>query len=210
MSSAAFRQAAPVPRVPERQVERRAERDEPGPAEAPPDAQARMRTLLDEHFDFIWRSLRRFGLTADHADDAAQQVFVVASRKLDVIRPGSERSFLFGAALRVSSDLRRSAAYRREIAHPDPGADLPGGSRPDELLENHRARAALDAVLDEMDLELRTVLVLYELEEMSSPEIASLLAIPVGTVASRLRRARDDFRARVSRRNAQSARGGGP
>src|SRR4051812_47732080 len=86
--------------------------------------QARLRKMLDECFDFIWRSLRRFGLSEDRADDAAQQVFIIASGKLALIRPESERSFLFGTAMRVASDIRRSAAFRHEIAHADPAAPL--------------------------------------------------------------------------------------
>lgn len=159
----------------------------------------RLEQMFAAHFDFIWRSLRRFGLTDDQADDAAQQVFIVASKKLDRIELGSERSFLFGTAMRIASDLRKSAPYRREIPHAAAGHDLEGGPRPDDLFEQRRARALLDDVLDAMDLELRTVLVLFELEEMTTAEIASLLSIPPGTVASRLRRAREEFEARVSR-----------
>jgi RNA polymerase sigma-70 factor (ECF subfamily) len=48
-----------------------------------------------------------------------------------------------------------------------------------------------------MDLDLRTVFILYEVEEMTMAEIATVLQIPPGTVASRLRRAREDFLARV-------------
>lgn len=160
---------------------------------------ARLRRMLDEHFDFIWRSLRRFGLSDDRADDAAQQVFMIASRKLDTIQPASEKSFLFGTAMRVASDVRRSAAYRREIAHADPAADLTDGNAPDELLDRRRAREMLDRVLEAMDFDLRTVFVLFELEEMTTSEIASLLSIPHGTVASRLRRARDEFETRIER-----------
>ncbi len=168
--------------------------------------QLRLRRLLDEYFDFIWRSLRRFGLSDDRADDAAQQVFMIASRKLDTIQPESERSFLFGTAMRVASDIRRSAAYRREVAHADAGAELEAGIGPDELLDRRRARELLDRVLEAMDLDLRTVFVLFELEEMTTAEIASMLGIPLGTVASRLRRAREEFEARVAR----FRRGGSP
>jgi RNA polymerase sigma-70 factor (ECF subfamily) len=171
----------------------------------------RVRAMFEMHFDFIWRSLRRFGLSDDRADDAAQQVFVVASRKLTSIQPGSERSFLIGTAMRVASDVRRSAPYRREIAHADPGAELEGGFRPDELVEQRQARALLDAVLDTMELDLRTVFVLFEIEELSTAEIAELLAIPHGTVASRLRRARDEFESSVERfrRGVPRPAGGG-
>jgi RNA polymerase sigma-70 factor (ECF subfamily) len=168
----------------------------------------RLRRMLDESFDFVWRSLRRFGLSDDRADDAAQQVFIIASRKLDMIRPDSERSFLFGTAMRVASDMRRSAVSRREVAHADPAADLADtSSAPDELVDQRRARETLDRVLDAMDEDLRAVFVLFELEEMPTAEIATLLAIPPGTVASRLRRAREEFEVQIAR--IKKRRGGG-
>ncbi len=160
---------------------------------------SRLRRMFAEHFDFIWRSLRRFGLTGDRADDAAQQVFLIASRKLDAIREGSEKSFLFGTAMRVASDVRRSAVHRREIAHPNPAEDLEAPDlQPDALLDERRARALLDEVLESMDLDTRSVFVLYELEQMTTLEIASLLEIPQGTAQSRLRRAREEFQSKVT------------
>jgi RNA polymerase sigma-70 factor (ECF subfamily) len=169
------------------------------PARRTAEEDVRLRTMLDEHFDFIWRQLRRFGLSADHADDAAQQVFFIASRKLGAIAIGSERSFLFGTAMRVASDLRRSASYRREIAHEDPAGAIAAGDAPDELLDRQRARALLDTVLESLEADLRTVFILFELEEMTTSEIAALLELPQGTVASRLRRAREEFQARIER-----------
>jgi RNA polymerase sigma-70 factor (ECF subfamily) len=160
----------------------------------------RLRRMLDESFDFIWRSLRRFGLSDDRADDAAQQVFIIASRKLSAIRPENERSFLYGTAMRVASDVRRSAVNRREIAHADPAADLADEARTaEELIDQRRAREMLDTVLDALDADLRAVFVLFELEEMPTAEIAVLLAIPPGTVASRLRRARQEFEVQITR-----------
>jgi RNA polymerase sigma-70 factor (ECF subfamily) len=160
---------------------------------------ARLRAMLDAHFDFIWRSLRRLGLSDDRADDAAQQVFVVAARRLGSIMLGSEKSFLLRTAMRVASDVRRSASYRREVAYADPAASLESGMRPDDLLDQWRARALLDRVLHAMDLDLRSVFVLFEIEEMTTAEIAVLLEIPYGTVASRLRRAREQFQAKLAR-----------
>lgn len=179
-----------------------------GPGRVAED-QARLRRMLDESFDFIWRSLRRFGLSDDRADDAAQQVFIIASRKLDMIRPDAERSFLFGTAMRVASDMRRSAVARREIAHADPAGDLADtSSSPDDLIDQRRAREMLDGVLHAMEEDLRAVFVLFELEEMPTAEIATLLAIPPGTVASRLRRAREEFEVQIAR--IKKRRGGGP
>ena len=168
---------------------------------------ARLRRIFDEHFDFVWRCLRRFGLSEDRADDAAQQVFIVASRKLDAIVHGSEKSYLMGTAMRVAADVRKSAPVRREVPHENPEQDAVAPLRPDDLLDRKRARALLDDALAEMDLDLRTVFVLFEIEEMTTSEIAETLAIPHGTVASRLRRAREEFQARIDRWR-RSTRGG--
>ncbi len=162
----------------------------------------RLRELLANHFEVVWRALRRFGLPPDRADDAAQTVFLVASRKLASIMPGSERSFLLGTAVRVASDVRRSAAFRREVPYEDPAHDLVAPQGPDELVEQRRARDMLDEVLEGLDEELRTVFVFFELEQMSTAEIAEVLGIPSGTVASRLRRAREIFEKRVAVRLA--------
>ncbi len=58
-------------------------------------------------------------------------------------------------------------------------------------------------------MEMRAVFVLFELEEMPSTEIAEVLAIPIGTVASRLRRAREEFQRIVARLKAREAFDGG-
>jgi RNA polymerase sigma-70 factor (ECF subfamily) len=139
-------------------------------------------------------------------DDAAQEVFVIASQKLGAIREGSERSYLFGTALRVASQMRRSAVMRHEVGVSTPPEMEAIASRPDELLDRGRARALLDAVLDSLDDDVRAVFVLYELEELETKEIAELLGIPAGTVASRLRRGREAFEAKVSRLFPKGAR----
>jgi len=161
--------------------------------------EVRLRQLFDTQFDFVWRSLRRLGVPELLADDATQEVFLVASRRLADIEIGRERSFLFATALRIASTTRRGIARRGD--HDDQAVDLlvdqtPG---PDELADRQRARAVLDRILETMDLELRAVFVLYELEEMTMAEIAVTLELPPGTVASRLRRAREAFQATVSR-----------
>src|ERR1700691_2471838 len=69
---------------------------------------ARVRAMVDAHFDVVWRSLRRLGVMPDTVDDATQQVFMVASRKVDVIEKGGERSYLLGIAVRVAADARRA------------------------------------------------------------------------------------------------------
>jgi RNA polymerase sigma-70 factor, ECF subfamily len=149
--------------------------------------------MCEQHFDFIWRLIRRLGLKADEADDAAQEVFVVAMRRIEAVQAGSERSFLFGTAVRIAADRRRARARGRELNDQD--LDLCAGTvaLPDEQAEQQRARELLDVVLDGMEDEVRTVFVLYELEGMTTREIGETLAIPAGTAASRLRRGREEF-----------------
>lgn len=178
-------------------------------AEPPPEGVVRgegaipIARLVGEQFAFVWRLLRRIGVSEGDADDAAQQVFIAAASRLDHIQAGSERAFLFSTALKVGSRMRRGRARKRE----EYGVDLDQESDPapgtEELLDRRRARALLDALLEEMPLELRVVFALYEIEQLSSAEIAEIVGVPVGTVASRLRRARDDFAARVARLEAR-------
>ncbi len=170
---------------------------------------ARLRGLVESYFDFVWRSLRRLGVDDADADDGAQQVFLVASRKLSHIEPGAERSFLFGTAMRVASDARRSKRRRREVPEDDaPNERSDPGPTPEETLDRRRARALLDDVLEALPMDLRAVFVLYELEEMTVPEIASMLGLAGGTAASRLRRAREEFERIVAREKARRGHGG--
>lgn len=159
-----------------------------------PDAAKRFRSLVDAEFGFIWRSLRGLGIPAHSVDDAAQHVFWIAAQKLDAIAVGSERAFLFSTALGVSANARRALKRSREV--PDEGllgAQLDETPDAEALVAMKEERALLDRVLDGMPDELRTVFVLFVLEGTTTPEIAGLLGLPPGTVASRLRRARETF-----------------
>jgi RNA polymerase sigma-70 factor, ECF subfamily len=180
------------------------ERSSPGPPPAPALAIDQFARLVELHFDFIWRLLRRLGVPAGDADDAAQEVFLIASRKLDAINDGSERSFLFGTALRIAAksgeQRRRQSALDKIAAEEEPISP----AAPDELLELRRARELLDEILEAMPLDLRVVFVLFELEELTMAEIATMLGVPNGTAASRLRRARQEFEIRVERVKARS------
>jgi RNA polymerase sigma-70 factor (ECF subfamily) len=183
----------------------------PGKVETRLAAERRVGELVAEYYEFVWRALRRLGVDAREADDAAQHVFLTVSRKIDAIRPGSERPFLFQTAIRVASDHRRARRRRREADGADAADELElvdPGLAADELVELRRARAKLDLILDAMPLELRVVFVLFELEQTTMAEIATLLGVPAGTVASRLRRAREAFYQSVDRQTQGQPLGG--
>ena len=180
--------------------------------------EVRLRSIRDQNFEFVWRSVRRLGVPEADADDAVQQVFIVASRRLAAITVGSERAFLFGTALRVASHTRRAAKRRGEVPLQEDGSpagasaprssgehasSIDGASSADELLDQRRARALLDDVLESLPMDMRAVFVLFELEEMTLAEIAALLDLPGGTVASRLRRGRELFQAEITRLKAR-------
>jgi RNA polymerase sigma-70 factor (ECF subfamily) len=175
------------------------------PSPAKHSAELGFRALVEENSEFVWRSLRRLGVRPADVDDAVQEVFVVAARRLADIASGRERSFLFAVAAKVASTRRRTARRRPEDGETglaDKPSDDPD---PEELSELRRARPMLQEILDAMSDECRAVFILAELEELSTREIAELLDIPHGTASSRLRSAREDFHAAVRRLAAQNA-----
>jgi RNA polymerase sigma-70 factor (ECF subfamily) len=168
----------------------------------------RLRTMVGAHFDTVWRALRRLGVPEAGTDDAAQQVFLVAARRLDEIDPRRERQYLLGISLRVASDARHALARRREVPMGDSIEVARHMTQSDaiplaeQLLDEKRARAVLSSLLEKMPVELREAFVLFELEEMAAPAVAEILSIPAGTVASRVRRAREFIRQHLSRTGA--------
>jgi RNA polymerase sigma-70 factor, ECF subfamily len=160
---------------------------------APAD-RARLERMFTAHNALVWRTLRRRGLDADAAADATQQTFLVAAERLRDINPDSERAFLVGTALRVAfSSGRKTVRWQL-----DEDMDRRVAAARD-VLDEQTALQLCDLALSKVDRELAEIFVLFELGDLTSPEIAALLEIPLGTVASRLRRAREQFRIVVSR-----------
>jgi RNA polymerase sigma-70 factor (ECF subfamily) len=157
------------------------------------DADERLRACVRAHVGAVWRVLRRNGVSAADADDAVQKVFLVLSCKAQGVEPGRELPFLLRTAVFVASEARRTQRRRRESK--ESSLDERSSDRPNpehELLERERL-SQLDAILKKMDEALRVPFVLYEIEELTMTVIAEILEVPLGTVASRLRRARARF-----------------
>lgn len=170
--------------------------------------------LVDVHeryADFVWRTLQRMGVGSSDLDDALQEVFVVVHKKLWRYDGSSAlTTWLFGICLRVASATRRKAYRRRERLDPDwaSNAGESGEGLPEQELLAREARAKLAHVLDELEPGRRAVLVMFEIESLSCPEIAEQLGIPVGTVYSRLSAARADFLKATTRLRLRDERGG--
>jgi RNA polymerase sigma-70 factor (ECF subfamily) len=172
-----------------------------------PQASTRLdpfRSFYDAYVGFVWQMARRFGVAGAEADDVVQRSFLVAYRRLPEFRPNrpSEeaaiRAWLFGIVFRVVRDHRRTV--RRKGPYPlYPGADPETlvdahGLGPHDAVVRRQTVLLVRRLLDELDCERREVLVLAKLEYLSNSEIADTLGIEESTVASRLKRARRDFR----------------
>jgi RNA polymerase sigma-70 factor (ECF subfamily) len=156
--------------------------------------------IIAREQELVRRILRRNGVDDASLDDAVQCVWIVISRRLGDVPTEQERSFVFGTALRVASEWRRSHGR-----HQGRTVELPVDLRdrspsPPELLETRRALARLREALERLPDDLRTVVALFDLEERTAADVARALGIPVGTVASRVRRARAFLRELLPRR----------
>jgi len=165
--------------------------------------------VYDEHADFVWRNLRRLGVSEASLDDAFQDVFVVVQQRLpsfDWACPIT--TWLFAICRRVASSHRRRAHTRRERLG-EVVDDVPDSARgPEEITSSREARLRLEGILEAMDLDRRAVFVMFEIEEMPCDEIARLVGVPVGTVYSRLHAARKEFATLLKKSEAERARRG--
>ena len=159
--------------------------------------------FYDEHFDFVWRSLRRLGVPEASLDDAAQEVFLVAFRRAKEFEGRSSvRTWLFGIAWNRARELLRGARRRPEEPLPDVLPAAPLADQEQTAIDREALRFAY-RVLDELAPERRAVLVMVDVEEMTGVEIAEILGVPVNTVYSRIRLARRDFEAALKRCRAR-------
>jgi len=176
-----------------------------------PDARAASGTrpsfeaLYEEHVDRMFRALRRFGVADASLEDAVQDVFVTAYRRLDGFEGKSSLStWLFGIALHVARNYRRHVRRHPETPTDDSAVlDGPSEDSLERSLEDAEAVRILHRLLDELSDETREVFVLSELEQLSAPEIASFLGINVNTIYARVRAARAAFDQAVSRHRAK-------
>ena len=177
--------------------------DEHGAALPAPDLAA----VYEAHFRYVWRCLRSLGVHDAHVDDALQDVFVVVQRRLPDFDGGASlRTWLYAIALRIARK------YRERLGREPASLEATRDSQPELALAAtgegaalHGERLALArAVLETLTDEQREIFVLARVEQMSAPEIAGVVGIPLNTVYSRLRAARLAFEAEVARRQAST------
>jgi RNA polymerase sigma-70 factor (ECF subfamily) len=145
--------------------------------------------MFDDHHQMVRRRVRTLGLSIEKAEDATAQAFLIAAERLDDIKLGSERAFLFGTAFRIAQKLMR--AERRWVLEGDMDVRLSRSQTPEALTAKRMAVGRACEVIAGMDLDVRMTFTLFEFEGLTTKQIADDAGIPLGTVASRLRRARE-------------------
>lgn len=148
----------------------------------------------------LWRYARRLGRSDDEADDAAQEIWLRVFRGIARLREGSRlRPWLFGIARRVLMDR-----LRIKYATP-PAADVDvTGLAADDTTDLNADLDALESGLTQLPVVERDVLALFYLQELSLADVAQVLGVPVGTVKSRLFRARQLLRRALDTKGARS------
>jgi RNA polymerase sigma-70 factor (ECF subfamily) len=160
--------------------------------------------IYQEYFDFVWRSLRRLGVPEAALDDASQEVFLVVYRRRgDFEGRSSVKTWLFGIAAHVARRQARTARRHPAEELPDPAPASPGARSPQDEAARREDVQLLYAILDDLDHDRRAVFVMAELDQLTAPEIAEALGVPLNTVYSRLRTARHEFEASLKRRQVR-------
>lgn len=174
---------------------------------AAPDHRA-FEELLAANLDSLYRTaLRLCHGRSDAAEDLVQDAVLRAFAKRDALRDESAgRSWLFTTLVRSHLNRARAERRRRETLESDCdgrafeaalGRWTPA-KLPEDRLDSEAIQAAVRAAIDELEPALREVLVLADLEDFSHREVAAMLDIAEGTVASRLFRARSALRSALS------------
>jgi RNA polymerase sigma-70 factor (ECF subfamily) len=152
--------------------------------------------LFEAYGGFVWRVLGRLGVARSDLEDASQEVFLVVHRRLDSFEGRSSlKTWIYGICLKVAASSRRKSR-RHEVLH---GEEPGGHAQQEQELEHQRAKRLLFRTLEALSAEKREVFVLYEMEELSMPEVAELVGCPVTTAYSRLEAARKTIRASFAR-----------
>ena len=162
---------------------------------APTPAGLSTEELFRDHAPFVARFLFRLGVRPDAIDDALQEVFVVVLRQ-GGYRPGaaSPTSYLGNIALHAAAAYRRKERSRQAREEDAPVENLAWtGSDPVQVLETNEGLRKLQDALERLEPDLRSTLVLAELEGETCPSIAAAMGVPVGTVYWRLHHARKRF-----------------
>ena len=157
--------------------------------------------VYTQHFGFVWRCLRGLGVQQAALDDAAQEVFLAVHRQLAGFRGESGiRTWLYGIARHVASNQRRRGRRKEAPLEPLPPDTIAPGPDPLQRAADAQAASFVERFMQKLDTKKREVFVLAMIEEMTIPEVADALSIPLNTAYTRFRRVRAEFQRALERR----------
>jgi RNA polymerase sigma-70 factor (ECF subfamily) len=165
--------------------------------------------VYHDHFDFVWRTLRRYGVPVASLDDAVQDVFLVVHTRLASFEGRSSlRTWIFGIARRVARDHRPSARTSAEAVAGDTLEALPDVGTPSPLANVEAIEDArlLEGLLASLAPDKREVFILVDLEQMTVLEASQALGVNPNTMYSRVRAARRELKQALARIEAQRER----
>jgi RNA polymerase sigma-70 factor (ECF subfamily) len=172
-------------------------------SETPPEP-ACFESIYEQHFDFVWRSLRLLGVPPEAVEDATQDVFSVVSRQLAQFEGRSSlRTWLFGVVQRVAANHRRKARRKLHQLAPLDDTAISHEPTPHSHAEAAQAIDVVQRFCATLDDERRAVFVLALLEELPAPEVSQALDIPINTVYSRVRSLREGLRRMLEEREVE-------
>ncbi|WP_298209003.1 RNA polymerase sigma factor [Acidovorax sp.] len=164
------------------------------------------RTLVQAHGVRLHRFIiKNIGNSTD-AEDLAQQAFLEAVRSYETFKGQSELStWLYGIAMNlVRNHLSRAPHRRYEFTDEAELSELAGEElSPAQAAEVAQHMRYLQDAMAELPESMRDILMMVAVDEMSYEEAAALLTVPVGTVRSRLSRARSALRVRLQARGVE-------
>ncbi|HLV67110.1 MAG TPA: sigma-70 family RNA polymerase sigma factor [Polyangiaceae bacterium] len=164
-------------------------------------------SIYEQYFDFVWASARRLGVSPASMDDIVQDVFIVIHAKIHTLKePSALRSWIYGIVRRTVSDHHRSQRTRAASGAVLATEPPPAPPTPFALAERNDRVELLWSLLQTLDPAKREVFLLAEVEQMTVPEIAEILQIPLNTAYSRLRAARIAFEEALARRTGEGER----
>lgn len=178
----------------------------PGPVPLPTEVPS-FKAVYREYFDFVWSSARRLGIQPSGMDDLIQEVFIVIHAKLHTVeKQQSLRSWIYGVVRRTASNHRRAGKAHADSSSGPPaeGEALSREPTPLEQTERNAGLQLLVSLMDQLDEPKREIFSLVDVEDLSVPEAAEVLGIPLNTAYSRLRVARQSFEAALARHEARN------
>jgi RNA polymerase sigma-70 factor (ECF subfamily) len=162
--------------------------DEPSARHATAVAPAEFERVYDEHFAFVWRTLRLLGVAEGALEDATQDVFAVVSHKLPTFAGRSSlRTWIFAIAQHTASNHRRSHRRKQQPLVPLSEGFVGHEPTPQAHAEALDAARAIERHCETLDAERRALFVLALIEEVPATEIARALGVPTNTIYSRVR-----------------------